>query len=125
MRFGFAASQGPFEAWQQAGWAQVAHVDPQDIAEGKALANVPLPAWVTERSGRRARRRASARRARGRRRGRFVPRAGAPGRTAASCSRPRCSAGEGAPMGTRVARTVFEDESIRLWTLRGVASTMC
>ncbi len=30
MRFGFAASQGPFESWQQAGWSQVAQWIAQD-----------------------------------------------------------------------------------------------
>ncbi len=46
MRFGFAASQGPFEAWQQAGWTQVAQWIRDDIDAGKAIAKVPLPAWV-------------------------------------------------------------------------------
>ena len=48
MRFGFAASQGPFEAWQQAGWAQVAQWIREDIDAGKAIAKVALPAWVFE-----------------------------------------------------------------------------
>jgi 3-hydroxyacyl-CoA dehydrogenase len=47
MRWGFGAKQGPFELWQQAGWAQVAGWIAEDIAAGKTLANVPLPAWVT------------------------------------------------------------------------------
>jgi 3-hydroxyacyl-CoA dehydrogenase len=46
MRFGFAMAQGPFEAWQQAGWSQVATWIRDDIASGEALANVPLPSWV-------------------------------------------------------------------------------
>jgi 3-hydroxyacyl-CoA dehydrogenase len=48
MRWGFGASQGPFELWQSAGWKQVAEWIRDDIAAGKALANAPLPAWVFE-----------------------------------------------------------------------------
>ena len=46
MRWGFGASQGPFELWQQAGWKQVAEWVKADIDAGKALSKAPLPAWV-------------------------------------------------------------------------------
>ena len=46
MRWGFGMSQGPFELWQAAGWAQVADWVKQDIDAGKALSTAPLPAWV-------------------------------------------------------------------------------
>ena len=46
MRWGFANKIGPFELWQQAGWAQVADWVREDIAQGKTLTAVPLPAWV-------------------------------------------------------------------------------
>ena len=46
MRWGFGASQGPFELWQQAGWSQVAQWVKEDIDAGKALSNAPLPPWV-------------------------------------------------------------------------------
>jgi 3-hydroxyacyl-CoA dehydrogenase len=46
MRWGFGASQGPFELWQQAGWKQVADWVKADIDAGKALAKAPLPDWV-------------------------------------------------------------------------------
>jgi len=46
MRWGFGASQGPFELWQQAGWAQVAEWVKEDIEAGKALSKAPLPSWV-------------------------------------------------------------------------------
>lgn len=46
MRWGFGASQGPFELWQAAGWTQVAQWVQEDIAAGKALCKAPLPAWV-------------------------------------------------------------------------------
>src|SRR5579863_3346217 len=48
MRWGFGWKLGPFETWQAAGWAQVAGWVEEDIAAGKALANVPLPAWARE-----------------------------------------------------------------------------
>ncbi|HZP91530.1 MAG TPA: 3-hydroxyacyl-CoA dehydrogenase/enoyl-CoA hydratase family protein [Burkholderiales bacterium] len=53
IRWGFGWNQGPFEMWQAAGWPQLAQWIAEDIGGGKAMANVPLPAWVTEpgRSG--------------------------------------------------------------------------
>ncbi|MEX3548504.1 MAG: 3-hydroxyacyl-CoA dehydrogenase/enoyl-CoA hydratase family protein [Burkholderia sp.] len=48
IRWGFGWNEGPFESWQAAGWKQVAEWVQEDIAAGKALANVPLPAWVLE-----------------------------------------------------------------------------
>jgi 3-hydroxyacyl-CoA dehydrogenase len=46
IRWGFGWSQGPFEAWQAAGWQQVAGWIADDIAAGRTMANVPLPAWA-------------------------------------------------------------------------------
>jgi len=46
MRWGFGASQGPFELWQQAGWLRVAQWIKEDIDAGKALSSAPLPGWV-------------------------------------------------------------------------------
>ncbi len=46
LRWGFGMKQGPFEAWQEAGWQQVAEWIKQDIEAGKALCKAPLPAWV-------------------------------------------------------------------------------
>ncbi len=48
LRWGFGWAMGPFEIWQAAGWKEIAGWVAEDIAAGKALANVPLPAWVTE-----------------------------------------------------------------------------
>ena len=48
MRWGFGFTQGPFELWQAAGWAQVTQWIQEDIAAGKALCTAPLPAWVLE-----------------------------------------------------------------------------
>ena len=46
MRWGFGSVQGPFELWQEAGWAQVARWVQDDIDAGHALSTEPLPDWV-------------------------------------------------------------------------------
>ncbi|MEP6941590.1 MAG: 3-hydroxyacyl-CoA dehydrogenase/enoyl-CoA hydratase family protein [Betaproteobacteria bacterium] len=46
IRWGFGWQAGPFETWQSAGWKEVAQWIAEDIAAGKALVAVPLPAWV-------------------------------------------------------------------------------
>lgn len=51
MRWGFGWAQGPFETWQAAGWREIAEMIQADIASGRAMAAVPLPAWVFERAG--------------------------------------------------------------------------
>ena len=53
VRWGFGWDSGPFEIWQAAGWQQVAGWIAADIAAGKAMSDVPLPAWATDlnRSG--------------------------------------------------------------------------
>jgi 3-hydroxyacyl-CoA dehydrogenase len=48
MRWGFGMAQGPFEMWQQAGWATVAKMIQDDIDAGASLCSTPLPAWVFE-----------------------------------------------------------------------------
>ncbi len=48
VRWGFGWDSGPFEIWQAAGWQQVAGWISADIAKGKAMSDVPLPAWATE-----------------------------------------------------------------------------
>lgn len=46
MRWGFGHALGPFEVWQSAGWLQVARWIQEDIDGGKALSQAPLPDWV-------------------------------------------------------------------------------
>ena len=46
IRWGFGWQMGPFETWQAAGWDAVADAIDADIAAGRTLAAVPLPAWV-------------------------------------------------------------------------------
>jgi 3-hydroxyacyl-CoA dehydrogenase len=48
IRWGFGWDVGPFEIWQSAGWQQVAKWIAEDAAAGKAMANVPLPAWAAD-----------------------------------------------------------------------------
>ena len=48
IRWGFGWQMGPFETWQAAGWKEIARWVAEDIAAGRALAAVPLPAWVGE-----------------------------------------------------------------------------
>ncbi len=48
VRWGFGWDNGPFEIWQAAGWQQVAQWISADIAAGKAMCEVPLPAWATD-----------------------------------------------------------------------------
>ena len=120
MRFGFGANEGPFEIWQQAGWAQVAEWIKADIAAGKAISNEALPSWVfsgavAERGGVHQAEGSWAPATQT-----FVARS-----THAIYSRQLFRAaikGEAAPDPTTAGTTVFEDESIRLWTLteRGV-----
>ena len=46
IRWGFGWQLGPFETWQAAGWSEIAVWVAEDIAAGRALATVALPAWV-------------------------------------------------------------------------------
>jgi 3-hydroxyacyl-CoA dehydrogenase len=46
MRWGFGWSQGPFEIWQEAGWKTIAQAVRDDVHDGKAMCDAPLPAWV-------------------------------------------------------------------------------
>ncbi len=115
MRWGFGMKQGPFELWQEAGWLTVANMVKEDIDAGKALCNVPLPDWVfsgpvaeaggvhtpagswnpsTEQ---------------------FVPVRRLP--VYARQFFPESVLGSNAPTAASAGTTLFEDESIRLWTL--------
>ena len=48
IRWGFGWDRGPFELWQAAGWQRVARWIAEDIAEGRAMARVPLPPWAAD-----------------------------------------------------------------------------
>lgn len=107
IRWGFGWKVGPFETWQAAGWQQVADWIAQDIADGKAMSNAPLPAWVGD--GRAGVHGAD---------GSFNPRSGKPApRSAHPVYQrqrfPDAILGEQASRGT----TVWENDGIRLWHL--------
>ena len=115
MRFGFGAAQGPFEAWQQAGWKPVADWIAQDIAQGRALLPMPLPAWVSEGP-------VAQRGGVHQPEGSFSP---GSGRFEPAPTHPRdrrrifpvALHGSGAPDPARDGHTVFEDASLRAFTL--------
>ena len=46
MRWGFAWSEGPFEIWQQGGFAKISQWIKDDIAAGKSFSTEALPEWV-------------------------------------------------------------------------------
>lgn len=51
LRWGFGWTMGPFETWQGAGWREIAALIAEDIAHGRAMAALALPAWVGQRDG--------------------------------------------------------------------------
>jgi 3-hydroxyacyl-CoA dehydrogenase len=115
LRLGYGAKEGPFEIWQQAGWTQLAEWIREDIARGEALSAQALPDWVfegpvAERGGVHQPEGSWSPTARA-----FLPRREHPvhGR---QLFRPAV-AGEQARHPAGAGRTVFEDDSLRLWTL--------
>jgi 3-hydroxyacyl-CoA dehydrogenase len=114
MRWGFGQKQGPFEVWQEAGWTRVADWIRADIAAGQAIAAVPLPAWVlegpvAERGGVHQPEGSWSPAANA-----FVARSSLP----VYARQPARAAlvGETTTAASALGRTVFEDESIRVWT---------
>jgi 3-hydroxyacyl-CoA dehydrogenase len=105
IRWGFGWSRGPFELWQAAGWKRVAQWITEDIAGGKAMANVALPQWVFERDGVH-----TAEGSYSAETGKLVPRSALP--VYARQLFPETVLGEKpADRGT----TVFEDDGVRMW----------
>ena len=51
IRWGYGWKLGPLEQWQAADWQQIAGWIAEDIAAGKAMAGIALPAWVGALSG--------------------------------------------------------------------------
>jgi 3-hydroxyacyl-CoA dehydrogenase len=117
MRWGFGMKEGPFEAWQAAGWTQVANWIREDVDAGETLAPVPLPDWVFSGP---------------------VADHGGPHQVAGSWSPSRSAfvaprqlpvygrqlfrqsvRGAGAPDPHTAGHTVHEDDAVRLWTLEG------
>jgi len=116
MRWGFGHEQGPFELWQAAGWLRVAQWIQEDIAAGRALADVPLPDWVTSGPVAQAGGVHTPHGSFSPRSGRFEPRSALPvyDRQLAA---PRL-AGEADPRAGVPGATVVRDtDAVRLWTL--------
>ncbi len=112
MRWGFGWQLGPFEIWQASGWQQVASWVQQDINAGKALCNVPLPAWVLQGAVHEA----GVHTALGSYSAldnRYIPRAALPVYQRQVFRAPLL--GEGVSNGKTAGSTVWEDASIRLW----------
>ena len=115
MRWGFGQSIGPFELWQAAGWREVAGWIQEDIAAGVALSNEPLPAWVlqgpvADRGGVHA-----SMGSWNPTTGSFEARSNLPVYVRQVFRAPVL--GDEAASPATAGTTVFEDESLRLWTL--------
>jgi 3-hydroxyacyl-CoA dehydrogenase len=109
MRWGFGWSVGPFETWQASGWQQVAAWVKEDIDAGKALANVPLPAWVFDgRSGVHTPEGSYSPK-----KNAYVPRSNLPVYQRQIFRAPLV--GDNAPDGRTAGTTFFEDDSVRIW----------
>ncbi|MBA3058053.1 MAG: 3-hydroxyacyl-CoA dehydrogenase/enoyl-CoA hydratase family protein [Gammaproteobacteria bacterium] len=116
MRWGFGMKQGPFELWQEAGWLNVANMIKEDIDAGKALCKAPLPDWVFKGPVADAG-------------GVHTPQ-GSWNPTTAQFVLPRdlpvytrqhfpeSVLGSEAPNAKTAGKTLFEDEAIRLWTIK-------
>ena len=115
MRWGFGWAQGPFETWQAAGWSDIAQAVAADIAAGKAMSDVPLPAWALDAG------RTGVHLAQGSysaRRTAYVPRSALPvyGRQLF----PERVLGEGGANPEKSGETIWENEGVRLWRLPAV-----
>jgi 3-hydroxyacyl-CoA dehydrogenase len=115
MRWGFGMQQGPFELWQEAGWQQVAQWVAQDIAEGKAWSNTPLPAWVFEGPVAQAGGVHTAQGSFNPSTGQFEPRRSLP--VYQRQHFPEGLLGDATPRFVTAGHTVHQDDALRLWTL--------
>ena len=115
LRWGFGWAQGPFELWQAAGWADTAQAIAADIAAGKAMSSVPLPAWVMTKG--RSGVHGSAGSWSASRQGN-VPRSTLPvyGRQLF----PELLLGETLAQPEKSGKTLFENDGVCLWTLPAV-----
>ncbi|MES2952567.1 MAG: 3-hydroxyacyl-CoA dehydrogenase/enoyl-CoA hydratase family protein [Pseudomonadota bacterium] len=115
MRWGFGMQQGPFELWQEAGWLEVANMVQEDIDAGKALCKAPLPDWVFKGPVADAGGVHTPAGSWNPTTGKFVAPRSLP--VYARQHFPESVLGANAPSATTAGKTLFEDESIRLWTL--------
>ncbi|QDL53427.1 3-hydroxyacyl-CoA dehydrogenase/enoyl-CoA hydratase family protein [Rhodoferax aquaticus] len=115
MRWGFGMKQGPFELWQEAGWLEVAKMVQEDIDAGKALCKAPLPEWVFKGPVADAGGVHTPAGSWNPSTGTFVPVRQLP--VYQRQHFPESVLGAKAPQAETAGKTLFEDESIRLWTL--------
>jgi 3-hydroxyacyl-CoA dehydrogenase len=115
LRWGFGWSTGPFEIWQAAGWKQVAEWVKADIDAGAALSNAPLPRWVFEGPVVTAGGVHTSEGSWSPSKRKFGPRSTLPVYAKQIFRAPLL--GEGVPSPATAGKTVFEDDSVRLWTL--------
>jgi 3-hydroxyacyl-CoA dehydrogenase len=115
LRWGFGWSTGPFETWQAAGWKQIAEWVQADINSGEALSKAPLPKWVFEGPVAKANGVHTPQGSWSPAKKAFVARSNLPVYSRQVFRAPLL--GEGTPTGANGGKTIFEDESVRLWTL--------
>ncbi|MBP7914204.1 MAG: 3-hydroxyacyl-CoA dehydrogenase/enoyl-CoA hydratase family protein [Vitreoscilla sp.] len=122
MRWGFGMKQGPFELWQEAGWQQVATWVKEDIEAGKALCNLPLPAWVFDgRTGVHTPEGSWSAAT-----GTYLPRSALP--VYARQHFPEAVLGSGAADPLKAGTEVYRNDDVRVWTLDGrvlIATITC
>ncbi len=119
LRWGFGWSTGPFETWQAAGWKQVAEWVKADIDAGEALSRAPLPKWVFAGPVAEAGGVHTSHGSWSPSKQTFVPRSTLPVYEKQIFRAPLL--GEGTATGTTGGATVFEDDSVRAWTLESEA----
>jgi 3-hydroxyacyl-CoA dehydrogenase len=115
LRWGFGWKTGPFETWQAAGWKQIAEWVRADIDAGEALCKAPLPAWVSGGPVAKARGVHTPQGSWSAARKQFAGRSTLPVYARQLFRAPLL--GENAPSGRTAGKTVFEDESCRVWHL--------
>jgi 3-hydroxyacyl-CoA dehydrogenase len=115
LRWGFGWSTGPFETWQSAGWKQIAEWVQGDIDAGEALAKAPLPKWVFDGPVAKAGGVHTPQGSWSPTRKAFLPRSQLPVYGKQLFRAPL--AGETSVTGHNGGKTVFEDDSVRVWTL--------
>ncbi len=115
LRWGFGWSTGPFETWQAAGWKTIAEWVQADIAAGEALSKAPLPNWVFEGPVAAAGGVHTPEGSWSAAQQKFIGRSQLPVYAKQIFRAPLL--GEGAPTGHSGGKTVFEDDSVRLWHL--------
>jgi 3-hydroxyacyl-CoA dehydrogenase len=122
LRWGYGWKQGPFEAWQSAGWETVAGWVKEDIDSGEALSRTPLPDWVFSEQVKNAGGVHGSAGSFSPKDGRFVSRPELPVHRRQIFR--AAVVGEGLPTPETAGTTVFEDDALRLWTLDGESLIM-